>query len=49
MWQRTVRNGLNMAAVSAIEIAPWDILGQSLGTPIYRLLGGRCDQYTISR
>ena len=29
------------AAVSAIEIAMWDILGQVAGLPIYTLLGGR--------
>ena len=29
------------AAVSAIEIAMWDILGQMAGLPIYMLLGGR--------
>jgi galactonate dehydratase len=28
------------SAISAIEIALWDILGQALGVPIYRLLGG---------
>jgi galactonate dehydratase len=30
------------SAISAIEIALWDILGQSLGVPIYQLLGGAC-------
>ena len=30
------------SAVSAIEIALWDILGQTLEAPIYQLLGGRC-------
>ena len=30
------------SAISAIEIALWDILGQTLGVPIYQLLGGRC-------
>ena len=30
------------SAVSAIEIALWDILGQTLQVPIYQLLGGRC-------
>ena len=29
------------AAVSAIEIAMWDIVGQMAGLPIYSLLGGR--------
>ena len=29
------------AAVSAIEIAMWDIVGQVAGLPIYTLLGGR--------
>jgi len=28
-------------AVCAIEIACWDILGKSLGVPVWRLLGGR--------
>src|SRR4029453_18541990 len=28
------------SAISAIEIALWDILGKSLGVPIYNLLGG---------
>jgi L-alanine-DL-glutamate epimerase-like enolase superfamily enzyme len=28
------------SAISAVEIALWDILGQALGVPIYRLLGG---------
>ncbi len=30
------------AAVSAIDIALYDILGQSLGVPVYQLLGGAC-------
>ena len=30
------------SAMSAIEIALWDILGQTLDVPIYQLLGGRC-------
>jgi galactonate dehydratase len=29
-----------VTAISAIEIALWDILGKELNTPVYRLLGG---------
>ena len=30
------------SAVSGIEQALWDIVGKSLGTPVYNLLGGAC-------
>ncbi len=30
------------SALSGIEMALWDILGKSLGAPVYALLGGRC-------
>jgi L-alanine-DL-glutamate epimerase-like enolase superfamily enzyme len=35
------RRGLLLSALSGIDIALWDILGKSLGQPVWRLLGGR--------
>src|SRR6476646_4133471 len=37
--------GEGMSAVSGIEIALWDILGKSLGVPVWRLLGGQVRDY----
>ena len=34
--------GAKMRAISAIDIALWDLLGQYTRQPIYNLLGGRC-------
>lgn len=35
------RRGLSVAAIGGIDTALWDILGQSLNAPVWRLLGGR--------
>ncbi len=35
------RKGLGMVAISAVDLALWDALGQSLGAPVHDLLGGR--------
>ncbi|WP_126664937.1 mandelate racemase/muconate lactonizing enzyme family protein [Haloterrigena salifodinae] len=35
------------SAVSAIDVACWDIIGKSVGRPVHRLLGGtRCEELT---
>lgn len=35
------RRGSAISAISAIDIALWDIMGKALGVPVYELLGGR--------
>lgn len=35
------RRGVTVAALSGIDMALWDILGRSLDTPVWQLLGGR--------
>jgi L-rhamnonate dehydratase len=35
------RKGVGLAAISAIDIAIWDIMGKSVGKPVFKLLGGR--------
>src|SRR5579863_9247652 len=44
MYRRTMafgRKGVAMAAISAVDIALWDLLGKSAKQPVFRLLGGR--------
>ena len=36
-----VTGGAEMRALSAIDLALWDLLGKSVGLPVYRLIGGR--------
>jgi L-rhamnonate dehydratase len=44
MYRKTMafgRKGIGMVAISALDIALWDLLGKSAKQPVYRLLGGR--------
>jgi L-alanine-DL-glutamate epimerase-like enolase superfamily enzyme len=38
--QQRGRRGMLMMAISGIDIALWDLIGQATRTPLYRLLGG---------
>jgi L-alanine-DL-glutamate epimerase-like enolase superfamily enzyme len=48
LWQKMYRatlawgrKGVGMAAISAVDIAVWDVMGKSTGKPVFKLLGGR--------
>lgn len=44
MYRRTLawgRKGIGMTAISAIDIAIWDLMGKLTGKPVFKLLGGR--------
>ena len=44
MYRQTMawgRKGVGMAAISAVDIALWDLLGKATRQPVYKLLGGR--------
>jgi len=40
-WPRWRGGPILNSAISAVEIALWDIVGQALGQPIWKLLGGK--------
>jgi len=40
-WPRWRGGPILNSAISAVEIALWDILGQAIGQPIWRMLGGK--------
>ena len=47
MYRQTMafgRKGIGMLAISAVDIAIWDLMGKSAGQPVFKLLGGRTKQ-----
>jgi galactonate dehydratase len=46
-WPRWRGGPILNSAISAVEIALWDILGQALGQPIWRLLGGKARERVL--
>ena len=44
MYRKTMafgRKGIGMVAISAVDIALWDLMGKSAKQPVFRLMGGR--------
>ena len=44
MYRKTLpfgRKGIALVAISAIDIALWDLMGKSAKQPVFRLMGGR--------
>src|SRR5690348_1385545 len=48
IWQYLYRGAywrkgpVTMTAISAVDVALWDLKAKALGTPLFNLLGGRC-------
>jgi L-alanine-DL-glutamate epimerase-like enolase superfamily enzyme len=51
LWARTHRLGRGVAvpALSAVDIAVWDLRARRAGVPLYRLLGAQRDQVPVYR
>ncbi len=54
LWQRMARrshqrgtSGMLLQAISGVDIALWDLIGQATQTPLYRLLGGYRDRLDV--
>ena len=53
IWQRLFRGNffkggqILTAAISAVDLALWDIKGKALGRPVWDLLGGKCREKVV--
>jgi len=48
MYRKTIafgRKGIGMVAISAVDIALWDLMGKSAKQPVFRLLGGKTKEH----
>ena len=44
MWRASIhysRKGLGVHAISAVDLALWDLVGKTVGEPVFNLMGGR--------
>jgi len=47
MWRASIhysRKGLGIHAISAVDLALWDLYGKTVGEPVFNLMGGRTKQ-----
>lgn len=42
-WRRPIAKGEIISAMSGVDVALWDIIGQALGQPLYKVLGAYRD------
>jgi L-rhamnonate dehydratase len=44
LYTRAYNRGQHLGALSILDIALWDLIGKARGEPVYRLLGGPCQE-----
>jgi L-alanine-DL-glutamate epimerase-like enolase superfamily enzyme len=46
-WRKPVAKGDVISSIGALDIAIWDVVGQALGQPVYKILGGFTDRIRV--
>jgi L-alanine-DL-glutamate epimerase-like enolase superfamily enzyme len=46
-WRKPVAKGDVISSIGAVDIAIWDVVGQALGRPVYKILGGYSDRIRV--